>query len=1152
MSGARSQPDRTIDLRSAAIEDRRADEARAGLDARRNEAALRAVVQASPLALVAFDARGIVHVWSAACELLFGWPAEEAVGRRPRFVADAAEFDALLERVFAGETVIGYGARYVRRGGAGADVTVAVAPLRLGGSRVVSAVAVIADAAEQRRAEEALRVSEARLRSLVENATGMLTVLDADGRVTYASPASCEFLGLDPGDLDARPPVARVDPADQPAVDALFERVRETPGAAESLTYRALRAGGDRRWIEMTATNLLDDPAVRGIVSSARDVTDRCEAEVALRGSEARLRALVASASDVISVVDRDGTLRYSSPVAETMLGYRPGTGCGESILEIVHPDDRVRVATLLDRTREMRGMSRPVEARLRHVDGSWIHAEIVANDMLDEPAVQGVVVTTRDVSERKDAEDALRASEARVRERDARYRAVVDDQTELVCRYRPDTTLTFVNRAFAEFHGRDPEELVGTRLIDLVPPADRESQLARLQSFGPASSVQAKEDWEVAADGSVHWYQWTDRAFVDERGAVREFQSVGRDITERRRAALLTSHQAEILEGVARGVPLEQTLRTIASTVEDHFPRLTCAISLLDAGGATLRTGAAPTLGARLADAIDGLPLGPSSGSAGTAAFRREPVYVDDIAHDELWAGLRDVALGHGITACWSTPIFGSDGHTVLGTLDVYARETRTPDTEHVQIFSLLAHLASIAIERKEFEDRLAHQSMHDPLTGLPNRLLFLDRLALAVARCRRAHTEVAVLFCDLDRFKNVNESGGHGAGDELLVTAARRLESLLRPGDSVARFGGDEFAILCEDLPVSTAREDALDIANRVLASIAQPFVVRGSDTFVSASVGIAIASGDERPDELLRDADAAMYSAKESGRARVMVFDDSMRARALARHATENALHRAIERGELRVFFQPVVSLRDGRCIGAEALVRWQHPERGLIAPAEFIPVAEETGLVVRLGQWVLEQAAREAAQWQIEHEQPFLVSVNLSARQLAQADLAEHVAGVIARSGVRPANLCLEITESVLMDDAETALRVIEQVRALGVRLHIDDFGTGYSSLGYLKQFPVDGVKVDRSFVDGLGADPGDGAIVSAVIGLAHALDLDVVAEGVETQAQLAELIRLGCDDAQGYFFAPPQPAADLRQLIGRRRSWRPPGHRLIAS
>jgi diguanylate cyclase (GGDEF)-like protein len=528
-----------------------------------------------------------------------------------------------------------------------------------------------------------------------------------------------------------------------------------------------------------------------------------------------------------------------------------------------------------------------------------------------------------------------------------------------------------------------------------------------------------------------------------------------------------------------------------------------------------------------------------------------REPVFVRDVMTDGRWAAHRHIAEAHGLRASWSVPILASDGDAVLGTLDVFVPEPRLPDDEHCQIFVLLAQLAAIAIERKAFEERLAHHSMHDPLTGLPNRLLFLDRLGQAIARCVRTRSSVGVAFLDLDRFKNVNDSLGHDAGDELLVAVARELESVIRPGDTVARFGGDEFTVLCEDLPSDTAREQTIGIAERLLAAVIRPVVVRGTEMYIGASVGIALAtSGEERPEELLRDADAAMYHAKEAGRGRVEVFDDAMRARALTAHATENALHRALERDEFRLFFQPIVNLSDARCVGAEALLRWQHPERGLLPPAEFVPLAEETGLVVQIGWWVLEEAARNAARWQLEQSEPFLVSVNLSARQLAQPDLAERVAAVIAETGVRPSSLCFEITESVLMDDAEAVLDLIARVRSLGVQFSIDDFGTGYSSLGYLKRFPVDSVKIDRSFVSGLGSDPGDAAIVSAVIGLAHALGLRVTAEGVETEEQLMALIALECDEAQGYFFSPPQPAPDLRGLVARTRKWRPPGARVM--
>jgi diguanylate cyclase (GGDEF)-like protein/PAS domain S-box-containing protein len=1025
-------------------EHKRTDAAR-----RRSEAVLRAIVQSSPLAIFALDGRGTVHVWNRAAEAVFGWTADDVVGAPLPFLSDDGRDDLapLLDRVFAGETIKGYRARYVRRDGDAVDVDLAIAPLRNADGKVVTAVAALADVTEQTRATQALVESEVWFRSLVQHSSDMVMVLAVDGTVAYASPTARAFTGAGGENLRTRSiaEVVRIDDEYLGELQAVFARLRATANATERVTFRVRRADGELRWIEMVATNLFDDPAVRGIVVNGRDITESFEADVAVRASEERLQTLLASVSE---------------------------------------------------------------------------------------------------------SERALRESESRLRESEARYRAVVDDQIELVCRYLPDTTITFVNRAFADFYARTPAELIGSHLIDLYPEADRPGELERLARFSRGSEVQTYDDWEIDAQGARRWYRWFDRAFIDERGRVVEFQSVGHDITDEHRASVLTTNQADILEQVARGVPLEETLRGIAGMVEAHFPRLSCALYLLDDED-RLRLGAAPNLPRRFVNAVDGVTIRSSCGSCCAAAARREPVYVTDATTDSQWEDLRAETLEHRIRAAWSTPILGSDGRTVLGTVAAYAEEPGSPDPEHRRIFSLVAHLASIAIERKDFEDRLAHESMHDPLTALPNRLLFLDRLGLAIARGKRTKAQVAVLFLDLDRFKNVNDSLGHDAGDELLVSVARRLESVLRPGDTVARFGGDEFTILCEDLPNATARDRALEIAQRLLSVVARPFVVRGAETFVGVSIGIALTTtGDETADELLRDADAAMYHAKDAGRGRVEVFDDTMRARALARHATENALHRAIERGELRLFFQPVVALTSGECIGVEALVRWQHPERGLVGPAEFVPLAEETGLIVPLGSWVLEQAATQAAHWQLHSSTDFVVSINLSARQVAEANLADEVAGVIERTGVRPSNLCFEITETALMDDAEAVMRVIERVRALGVCFAIDDFGTGYSSLGYLKRFSVDTVKIDRAFVDGLADDEGDRAIVSAVIGLAHALGLKVVAEGVEREAQLVELIALGCDEAQGYFFAPPQPAADLGPVVARNRHWRPPGSHLM--
>jgi diguanylate cyclase (GGDEF)-like protein/PAS domain S-box-containing protein len=1059
---------------------------------RRSETALRAIVQSSPLAIFAFDVDGIVHVWNRAAEELFGWSAKEAVGVLPPFVTteNALEIEELFRRVFDGRTVKGYLSRFCRKDGADVDVDVSIAPLRNQAGRVVTAVAVLADVTEQKRATQAVRESEVWFRSLVQHSTDMVMVIAEDGEMRYLSPSACTFLGVEAHDALGRrvTEVIRAMEADLPALQEMFLGLRAAPGATERATFRVERSDGTTRWIEMAASNLLDDPAVRGIVANARDITESFEADASVRASEERLRALLSSVSDAIVVLDDEGMLTYSSPVADEMFAEADEDA---GVFAPVDPDDLPRALQLWEATRNRSGVSPPAEVRIARAGGGWLDAEVIANNLLEDPAVSGIVMTIRDVTDRTRSEEALRASESRLRESEARYRAVVDDQIELVCRYRPDTTITFVNRAFADFYGRSRDELIGSLLSELHPPTAREMILGRLRRFGPDSELQTYDDWELGADGARRCYRWIDRAFLDEHGHVVEVQSVGHDVTEERRASVLTENQAHILEEVARGVPLEETLRTISSTVEQYFPKLSCAIVL--------------------EDEID---------------LERPPT--------------------------WSTPILAADRKTLLGSVAVYGGDAAEPDDEQRRIFSLVAHLASIAIERKAFEDRLAHQSMHDPLTGLPNRLLFLDRLALATARALRTHACVAVLFLDLDRFKNVNDSLGHDAGDELLVSVARRLASVLRPGDTVARFGGDEFTILCEDLPADQARSRAVEIARRLVGAMAQPFVVRDAETYVGVSVGIALTTtGEETADELLRDADAAMYHAKEAGRGRIEVFDDAMRARALARHATENALHRAIERGELRLFFQPIVRLDDARCIGAEALVRWQHPERGLVTPGEFVPLAEETGLIVALGAWVLEHATSQAARWQMEQD-AFSVSINLSARQLAEPGLAEQVAEVLRRSGVTPSNICFEITESVLMEDADAVVHVIAEMRALGVRFAIDDFGTGYSSLGYLKRFAVDTVKIDRAFVDGLGDDEGDRAIVSAVIGLAHALGLRVVAEGVETETQLGELVALGCDEAQGYFFAPPQPAQDLKALVSATRRWRPPGSTLMRS
>ena len=426
-------------------------------------------------------------------------------------------------------------------------------------------------------------------------------------------------------------------------------------------------------------------------------------------------------------------------------------------------------------------------------------------------------------------------------------------------------------------------------------------------------------------------------------------------------------------------------------------------------------------------------------------------------------------------------------------------------------------------------------------PSRASPTRSLLLDRLDQALTRARRRDTRCGVLLLDLDHFKVVNESRGHAFGDRLLLAVADRLCQAVRPTDTVARLGGDEFVVLCEDV---VSEWEASVVGQRISSALEAPFRLDGVEQFVTASLGVVLTDAETSPDSVLRGADSAMYQAKHQGRARLAMFDASLSDRAAVRVETESALRRAVEREEFSLVYQPIVRLDDGRIAGAEALIRWQHPERGVIAPATFIPLAEETGLIVPIGAWVLEEACRQSRLWRESGDggAPLVVSVNISARQLLVPDFLDVVAGVIARHDVNPAALHFEITETVLMSDAEFYVETLTALKALGVKLAIDDFGTGYSSLSYLRRFPVDKIKIDRSFVSGPGHDGQQWSIVSAIIGMARALDLLVLAEGIETDDQLERLRALGCQYGQGYLFSRPLTAEILSDLVASAPRW----------
>jgi diguanylate cyclase (GGDEF)-like protein/PAS domain S-box-containing protein len=519
---------------------------------------------------------------------------------------------------------------------------------------------------------------------------------------------------------------------------------------------------------------------------------------------------------------------------------------------------------------------------------------------------------------------------------------------------------------------------------------------------------------------------------------------------------------------------------------------------------------------------------------SAARSRLRAEQVLLGRRIHDHFPAEEADRFLGYVRQAIdTGRPIEGVEYALRFGRRTVWFEATVSPTSDHTVVC-----VARDITARKRLEERLRREAHHDALTGLPNRARFAVLLAEAFAHAERGGGELAALFLDCDRLKVINDSLGHATGDELLRQLGQRVVAAVRAGDVVARIGGDEFTVLLD--PVRGVAE-AVEVAERIKAALEPPFVVGGRELFTSASIGIAMGPGGYgHPDEVLRDADLAMYRAKARGRARHQLFYPEMRAGAVRLLALENDLRRALERDELRVFYQPVVALDTGRVSGFEALVRWQHPEHGLVSPADFIPIAEETGLVVPIGRWVLNEACLQARAWQREHPDgpPVWVSVNVSARQLTQLGLVRDVREVLAATGISPDQLKLEITESIISADAAAAVAPLKQLDAMGIRLDMDDFGTGHASLSYLHRFPISTVKIDQYFVGKMDVSQECLEIVRTILSLAHNLEMDVVAEGVETTAQLELLRALGCRQVQGYLISRPRPAAEAGAFIGR--------------
>ena len=714
--------------------------------------------------------------------------------------------------------------------------------------------------------------------------------------------------------------------------------------------------------------------------------------------------------------------------------------------------------------------------------------------------------------------------------------RALIDQVPDMLFVKDCESRFVLANTATARDVGHDePDDLIGKTDLDFYEEHQARQYLRQEHAvmFQGLVYVDVEERSWDRSNGDK-WHSATKLPLRTTNGNVIGLVGCCRDITARKRVERLQQGEAAILESIAGNASLNEVLDTLLRLVEEECPAIKATILLLDEAGEHLHSCSAPSLPQAWIDAVEGIAIGEGVGSCGTAAFRRQPVIVTDVERDPLWRDYRDAIRPYGLSACWSWPIMAADG-TVLGTSAMYCAEARGPSAIEIRLAAFTTHIAGIAIQRKQAEDRIRFLAQNDALTGLPNRFRLEPTIDHALRNAAHLKTELAVVFIDIDGFKTVNDELGHRTGDAVLRVVAGRLLSILGPRETAARFGGDEFVVLLREAGlasgVTLARVGALR------AAIGAPIAVDGRTFHLTTSMGVAHYPRDGLAAEaLIANADAALFRAKEFGSDNVQFFTTEMKAGLEGRLFRQEEMRRGLREEEFLLHYQPQVSLRTGRMVGLEALVRWQHPRLGLLSPGEFVPLAEQTGLIVRLGDWVLRSACRQSKAWQLAGLPPVTISVNVSARQFRERDWVGQVAAALAESGLAPRWLELELTESLIMQDPRKAVGLMQELRDIGVQIAIDDFGTGYSNLSSLKTFPISRLKIDQSFVHGLPEALGDSAITAAVISLGHQLGLGVTAEGVETAAQMSFLRENGCDDAQGYFVGRPMGAAAVETLL----------------
>jgi diguanylate cyclase (GGDEF)-like protein/PAS domain S-box-containing protein len=898
--------------------------------------------------------------------------------------------------------------------------------------------------------------------------------------------------------------------AESPEYAEFWRRLHQ--GEVVSGTLQRMRSDGSRLWLEATCNPVFDaEGRLLRVVSIAADITahidDSQEKHSVLRALNRSLGVIEFSADGII--VGANGNYLKT-------MGYLPEEIVGKHHRFLCEPD-YVGSQEYDNFWRDV-NQGRFFSGRFKRIarDGRPVWWEATYTPVFDlEGKPIKIISIGSDVSYRM-------VREQRDREYQHLLSLGINETDNAVFITNDANHIVFHNTGFSRMLGFTAEEVIGRRPRELF-----EGQTAILKLIEDCYAVIAEgrsfhgEEMMVDKQGHPLWVSTVVNPILDGDGKLINAVCILTDITNTKMHEVL---QYKTLNAMVREASLQEVLTMVCVELERIAPDVVASILRVDDNG-LLHPVAGPSLPDAYNRAIEGVAIGPCVGSCGTAAFRAEPVEVVDIATDPLWADYRDLVLPTGLESCWSTPIKSADGR-VIGTFAFYYHGKRRPDPFHHRLVDVSLHLCALALEREETRSRIHRLAFYDSLTGLPNRSLLLVNANQAIANAARTKIPLAVLFIDLDRFKQINDSLGHQAGDELLRTVASRLQIEARKSDIVGRLSGDEFVIVLAQCDLNRVT----DVVKRIQASLSLPCHIAGVAITPSASIGISLfPDNGETIEILLHRADMAMYQTKANNRGRFSFFSEEMNSQAQERLALEGALRDALRGGDFELHYQPQVNFHTGLLHGVEALARWHHDQLGQVSPARFIPIAEECGLIGELGKWALEEACFQLHDWRRRGINVPSVSVNLSSTNFHDLELPQFIAGLLERFELAPGDLTLEITETVMMDTNPSTTRTIREVHAQGVKLAMDDFGTGYSSLGYLRNLPVCELKLDQSFVRDMDRDETVLALTNAVIRIGESLDLIVVAEGVEDKRQYDLLKQQGCDVAQGYLFSRPMLA-----------------------